>query len=481
MQQVPPTANAVASFVIFAQLKINLLKKLLFIHLLLLPVFIFAQSYGSLTVFSENGDKFFLYLDGKKQNEHAYSNIRVQDLPDLYYAARIEFEEKSLARFTKNNLYISDGEDIMMDASYRIRREKSGKPKLVFFSMKAVQQNFVPPSGMFVVKYGQPSEDVIAAEPVKKEPALVNAAGLGSLTVFSQNGDKFFLFLDGVKQNEEARSDIRVQQIPGLYYNAKIVFKNASLPPIVKNNLYISDGEDVLMDAAYRLRRDKTGKPKLNFYSMKTVQPNFIPAPGLFVYNFGNPDVIAGSSKPEVPKKTVASNVKGSISNIKITSVDDKPTASPKPTASKAVKKPTANKPIANKPAVESKPNASVTAVPPKAIYTKEAENVKLEENKKCNGWPMGKADLAAAIKTIEASGKEADKLEAAKELITSNCLLVSQVKEFSMLFKNEKARLDFVKYAYKYTSDKRNYAELQKLFSLETSKRELEKFIKGS
>ena len=132
--------------------------------------------------------------------------------------------------------------------------------------------------------------------------------------------------------------------------------------------------------------------------------------------------------------------MKGSISNIKITSVDDKPTASPKPTASKAVKKPTANKPIANKPAVESKPNASVTAVPPKAIYTKEAENVKLEENKKCNGWPMGKADLAAAIKTIEASGKEADKLEAAKELITSNCLLVSQVKEFSMLFKNEKA-----------------------------------------
>ena len=451
------------------------MKKLLFIHLLLLPVFIFAQSYGSLTVFSENGDKFFLYLDGKKQNEHAYSNIRVQDLPDLYYAARIEFEEKSLAPFTKNNLYISDGEDIMMDASYRIRREKSGKPKLVFFSMKAVQQNFIPPSGMFVVKYGQPSEDVIPAEPVKKEPALVNATGLGSLTVFSQNGDKFFLFLDGVKQNEEARSDIRVQEIPGLYYNAKIVFKNASLPPIVKNNLYISDGEDVLMDAAYRLRRDKTGKPKLNFYSMKTVQPNFIPAPGLFVYNFGNPDVIAGYSQPEVPKKAVASNVKGSISNIKITNVDDKPKASVKPPTAKTVKKP-----IVDKPSVEIKAAAPVKSIPPKTIYNKEAESVKIEDNKKCNGWPMGKADLAAALKAVEAAGKDEDKLITAKELITSNCLLVSQVKEFCVLFKTEKTKLAFAKFAYKFTSDKKNYTELQKLFSQETNRKELEKFITG-
>ncbi len=475
MQLVPPAANAVASFVIFAQLKINLLKKLLFIQLLLLPVFIFAQSHGSLTVFSENGDKFFLYLDGKKQNEQAYSNIRVQDLPDLYYAARIEFEEKSLAPFTKSNLYISDGEDIMMDASYRIRREKTGKPKLVFFSMKAVQQNFVPTPGMFVVKYGHSSEDVVAVEPIKKDTALTNTTGLGSLTVFSQNGDKFFLFLDGVQQNDEARSDIRVQQIPGLYYNAKIVFKNPSLAPIIKNNLYISDGEDVLMDAAYRLRRDKTGKPKLNFYSMKTVQQNFIPAPGLFVYNFGNTGLIAGVSKPASPKKAVASTVKGSISNIKITSVDDKPKASPKPIASKTVKKPTTISPT-----VETKPKASVTSVTPKAIYTKEENNATVEDIKKCNGWPMGKADLAAAIKTVEESGKDADKLVTAKELITSNCLLVSQVKEFSTLFKNEKTRLDFVKFAYKYTSDKRNYAELQKLFSLEINKRELIKFIKG-
>ncbi len=451
------------------------MKKLLFIHLLILPVFIFAQSHGSLTVFSENGDKFFLYLDGKKQNENAYSNIRVQDLPDLYYAAKIEFEEKSLAPVTKSNLYISDGEDVLMDASYRIRREKTGKPKLVFYSMKAIQQNFVPAAGMHVVKYGKPSDDVIPDEPVKKEPALINLNRLGSLTVFSPNGDQFFLFLDGVKQNEEARANIRVQQIPGLYYNAKIVFKNASLAPIIKNNLYISDGEDVLMDAAYRLRRDKTGKPKLNFYSMKAVQQNFTPAPGLFVYNFGNTAVMAGSAKSETPKKAVVSTVKGSISNIKITNVDDTPKASVKSTTSKTVKKP-----IADKPSVAGKTTVPVKIDPPKAIYSKEVENVKADDNKKCNGWPMGKADLAAAIKTVEASGKDDDKLTTAKELIASNCLLVSQVKEFCMLFKSEKIKLTFAKFAYKFTSDKKNYAELQKLFIQETNRKELEKLIKG-
>ena len=92
----------------------------------------------------------------------------------------------------------------------------------------------------------------------------------------------------------------------------------------------------------------------------------------------------------------------------------------------------------------------------------------------------MGKADLAAALKAVEAAGKDEDKLITAKELITSNCLLVSQVKEFCVLFKTEKTKLAFAKFAYKYTIDPKNYFKVNNVFTFATSKEELSNFTSG-
>ena len=66
------------------------------------------------------------------------------------------------------------------------------------------------------------------------------------------------------------------------------------------------------------------------------------------------------------------------------------------------------------------------------------------------------------------------------QEIIASNCLLTSQVTEFCNLFKSEKSKLAFAKYAYKFTIDRKNYSAVNKALSLETSKKELNKFING-
>ena len=51
----------------------------------------FAQNQrtGNLTIFSEDGDKFYLVLNGEKQNDIPQSNIRIEELPQPYYSARI--------------------------------------------------------------------------------------------------------------------------------------------------------------------------------------------------------------------------------------------------------------------------------------------------------------------------------------------------------------------------------------------------------
>jgi hypothetical protein len=148
-----------------------------------------AQSHGSLNILSENGDNFYLILDGKKQNDIARSNVRISGVPDLYYSVKIVFADSSIAPISKNNLYVSDGDDIMRDAYYRIRREKNGKPKLAFYSMLNVQQNFVATEGVYVFNFGEPS--VAETKPVveKQEVSVPAVSGeatniMGSLTVF---------------------------------------------------------------------------------------------------------------------------------------------------------------------------------------------------------------------------------------------------------------------------------------------------------
>jgi hypothetical protein len=55
-------------------------KNLLTLLLLFLLSAGIAQPIGHLTVFSEDGDKFFLVLNGERQNNIAQTNIRVEDL-----------------------------------------------------------------------------------------------------------------------------------------------------------------------------------------------------------------------------------------------------------------------------------------------------------------------------------------------------------------------------------------------------------------
>src|SRR5689334_2230913 len=84
---------------------INNMKKFLFLFLTAVPFFSFAQQpIGHLTIFSEDGDKFFLILNGEKQNKEAQSNLRIEDLPQPYYSAKITFADPSIPEIVKKNL-----------------------------------------------------------------------------------------------------------------------------------------------------------------------------------------------------------------------------------------------------------------------------------------------------------------------------------------------------------------------------------------
>ncbi|MBN2682518.1 MAG: DUF4476 domain-containing protein [Bacteroidales bacterium] len=91
---------------------------------------------------------------------------------------------------------------------------------------------------------------------------------------------------------------------------------------------------------------------------------------------------------------------------------------------------------------------------------------------------PMDEKTFVNTVNIIKSKDFEDTKLKIAKQISSSNCLLVEQVMIIMKLFDFEDNRLDFAKFAYKYVFDRGNYFKINELFDFESSTDELINFI---
>ena len=294
-------------------------------------------------------------------------------------------------------------------------------------------------------------------------PSLVYAqqTGTGSLNVFSEQGDAFFLFLDGKKQNENAVSSIRVEGLSALAYEVKLVFEKPEIAPIQKKNVYISDGDDVLMDAYYRISRTSS-IPKWRFYAMNpsgtstkndnvlVIKPN---------ENISNvPDSIQ-NPKPDLVKNFPVLPSKEELVNIT--------TAAKESVKENQVSKSVSTVKKQNQKTIPEK-NQSATN---KNIAVKPF-TIREPESRVCrNELQMWKVDYTNAKKDIAEAKTDQIKLQKAKALVNKNCLSTNQMAEIGALFLMENAKLDFAKFALNPTIDIRNYQKVNGIFSKVISK----------
>lgn len=148
--------------------------------LLLVSAITFAQysKVGHLTIFSESGDKFFLILNGEQMNDIAQTNLRIEDLNQPYYNAKIIFENKNLQEISKNYLPLQDVDAVFCDVTYKIKKDKNNtnKMKLNFFSQTPVEQMMPAPKNVYIIRYGQP-------QPVVTQTTTTTTTNGGSANV----------------------------------------------------------------------------------------------------------------------------------------------------------------------------------------------------------------------------------------------------------------------------------------------------------
>ena len=92
----------------------------------------------------------------------------------------------------------------------------------------------------------------------------------------------------------------------------------------------------------------------------------------------------------------------------------------------------------------------------------------------------MNDREFKNTLQAIDKEWLESNKFKSASQIVKSNSLTTAQVEQVLMLFSFENNKLEIAKQAYMNTVDKRNYSRLYDVFSFNSSKTELERYIRS-
>ncbi|HEU4495723.1 MAG TPA: DUF4476 domain-containing protein [Flavobacterium sp.] len=278
----------------------------------------------------------------------------------------------------------------------------------------------------------------------------------GNLTVFSEDGDPFYLILNGEKQNDVPQTNIRVEDLNQPYYNAKIIFEDKSLIEITKGNLAITDIDGEYKDVTYKIKRDKNkkNKLKLNFFSEGPVDRRFVAPPNVHVVHYGAPQPVAVSQTTTTT--TVGNtgigmgvNLGGVSMNVNVNGPSGVYTETTTTTTSHS----------GQQIAVNSNPGR------PRGCS---------------NRLPMNSSDFNSALASVKSQNFDETKLKVAKQIVQANCLDVNQIKQLANTIIFEDIKLDFAKFAYDYCTDRNKYFQLNDIFAFSTNVDDLTEYIKN-
>lgn len=290
-----------------------------------------------------------------------------------------------------------------------------------------------------------------------------------TLTVFSEDGEPFYLILNGIRQNGKAETNVKITGLNNPYYKAKVIFKNNAIPEINKNVLQL-EGPDggKTNDVVYNIRKNKSGVLDLKWYSAEPIQQSsFTSAPpqGVSVYSFQTTaapmeeDVVITQTTRTTARPTggegasIGINVGGVNigANININDGFDEHSSHTVTTTT----------------TTRTSSSGTVRQPAPVAVPIR-------------GNCPMPTATYNSLKGSVTGKSFASDKMTVAKQATKTGCLSADQIGGLMRLFSFENDKLDYAKFAYEFCYDKENYFKINDVFEFSGSIDELNEFIGG-
>jgi len=253
---------------------------------------------------------------------------------------------------------------------------------------------------------------------------------------FNQDGNKFQIILNGVLQNSDYETNVKVTDLSfQASYKVTIKFENNQFNDVLKT-VYMVD-----QNTQYTYNIKKNGK-------------------GIYVLRMASAVPIAQAPKSNPTQSVIVMNVNVNVND----GVANTGTATTSTTYSETT---TTTSTISSTP---NEPNESV--VPEEQHYVMTGYNGPIG----CP-YPMSDENFNSAKKSIASKSFSDSKLTLAKQITNSNCLTSDQAKQIIMLFDYEATKLEYAKFAYGHY-DIGNYYKVNDAFDFESSIKELDDFI---
>lgn len=273
-----------------------------------------------------------------------------------------------------------------------------------------------------------------------------------NLVIYSQEGLKFTVILNGAQQNNQPETNVKITKLNAPNYQVKLVFQNNS--PDVNQNVYLTNGAETTRNKEYTYSiKNIKGKYKLRFIStapVSVISGNTTNLQTIIVYN------PTGSNSTSTT--TTTSNTIGINTN-------------------------TTNGVSINTNTTSTSSYSTTTTTTSGNGTTNHPPNTYILQG--YNGvygcpYPMNSSDFENAKQSVKSKGFDESRLTIAKQIVGSNCLLCSQIKELMQLMSFEATKLDLAKFAWHHNLDKGNYFKLNDAFGFESSISELNQYTQS-
>lgn len=292
-----------------------------------------------------------------------------------------------------------------------------------------------------------------------------------NLVFFSEQGQQFYIVLNGIQQNANPETNVRVTNLIQPYYKVKVKFADGITADIDKT-INFNPGTET----TYAIRNSNKGEIVLRWMSEVPIQQAPQPMP--------NQQVIVYHSTPvtTVTQTTVISNTNTNPSNSEQINMGIN-VSDPANGGANINMNINVNETGMNTQTQSTTTTYSTTTTTSGNVGTVQESAYVMpgySGNVGCNGYPMDENRFNQVVQSIESKGFDDSKLTMSKQVISTNCMTSNQVKRLMMLFSFEDTRLDLAKYAYGYTYDIGNYYQLNDAFNFESSIEELNNYTSG-
>ncbi len=296
-----------------------------------------------------------------------------------------------------------------------------------------------------------------------------SAQNYSDLVIFSADGQKLFVEVNGQRYNQTPATNVRASGITQNYVTVKVIFAEANFPPITKN-MTINPGKETTAQVAL----NRKGEYKLRWMGETSIQSAPVVEETSPASNSQpvTQSTVSQSQPTQTTTTTTITQSSSSTSNPQSAQVDMNVSMGGESVNVKVK----ADEPMGNGNVQQTMTYSETVTT---TTTSSSSSSVSAEEpRRQADCYPMSVSDFSSAKESIRSKSFEDSKLTLAKQIVGANCLNTNQVKEMMGLFTYEETKLDFAKLAYKKTTDKNNYFRVNDAFTYESSIDELNAFI---